>query len=62
MKVLFRLINKGVIVGEQHKEYDGTYSGNAKEIENDVLDGMDPLKQAMDGGPVRWIEAVHVRD
>lgn len=53
----YRLIENGRVVGEQIKDFDGNQEINDHRIQSDKFDGMDPLQQARNGGPVRWIDA-----
>jgi len=57
MKVKFRKIYLGRVIAEIVKEYDGEYSAHAKEIEDDSIDGCDPLELAMNGHLAYWVEA-----
>ena len=57
MKVTFSLIHLGRMLSQQEKEYDGSEEANMREVEDDQLDGMDPLELARKGEPATWIEA-----
>lgn len=60
MRMKYRLIDNGVIVQEQIKDFDGNEEINAHRIQSDIYDGMDPLQLAMTGQRVRWVDAVRV--
>jgi hypothetical protein len=57
MKVSYRLIDLGRVVGQQVREYDNYTPAVAKAIERDQYDDMDPGEQCRQGKPVRWVEA-----
>jgi len=57
INVRFRLIHQGRVLEQMYKTYDGPYEAHAKEIEDDVLDGMDPLALARKGEQAAWVEA-----
>lgn len=60
MKVKYRLIDNGRVVGQQVKEMDGTLESNAIRISSDIYDEMDPAKLAMAGKRVTWVEMVGI--
>jgi hypothetical protein len=57
MKVEYRLIELGRVIGQQQREYDNYTPAVAKAIERDQYEGMDPAEQIQRGEPVRWVEA-----
>lgn len=57
MKVRFRKIYLGRVVGEMVKEYDGDYEANKQEIMDDSHDGYDPGELILAGDRPFWIEA-----
>lgn len=59
--VRFNAIRNGRISGTQEKEYDGDREAIQDLVMADIYDGMCPARQAMEGRPVTWVEAVYVK-
>lgn len=62
MRMKYRLIDNGVIVQEQIKDFDGNEEINAHRIQSDIYDGMDPLHLAMTGQRALWVDAVRISE
>lgn len=62
MKVLYNVIDCGLVTESRIKDFDGDWEINNKRIESDLFDGQDPLKKAFSGLPSIWIEAIPIPD
>ena len=57
MQITYRLIDCGVVINTQVKDFDGVEEINATRIASDLFDGTDPLKAAQRGERATWVEA-----
>lgn len=60
MQVEYRLIDDGMVVGEQTKDMDGDEEINAFMMSSDIYDGMDPLQLARSGKRLTWVDVAKI--
>lgn len=63
MRMKYRLIDKGKVVAEQVKDFDGNMEMNTHRIEDDMYGvEVDPLFLAKKGKNVSWVEGTEIKE